>query len=206
MLPTDSDCEDFSSARFNTIVNFNEDIAREFQADNVHHKKYKAANIYIRGANNSSKNKSKIKSVPVKILIMDELDEISEDSQLQVEERLSGSLDKQIIRISTPTLSDRGIWKATKNGKKFVYLLKCSCGFEQSLDFDLTVDLDAKEYKCQRCKRFWTHNEKRHMLKNGRWQQIQDGERIAVAISQLYSPTVTANELIARYLDADTDL
>jgi hypothetical protein len=117
MLPTDADCEDFSSARFNTIVNYNEEIARNFDSDNVHHKKYKAANIYIRGANNSSKNKSKIKSVPVKILVEDELDEISEDSQLQVEERLSGSLEKQIIRVSTPTLADRGIWKATKAGK-----------------------------------------------------------------------------------------
>ena len=207
MLPTDFECADFSSARFNTLVNANETIAKEFDADNVHHKKYRTANLYLRGAGNTKKSKSKIKSVPVSLLVMDELDEISEDTQLQVEERLSGSKSKQEIKISTPTLSDRGIWKEWNKSAQHIYLLKCvHCGHEQQLDFDLTVDLESKSYRCVKCRKAWTHEEKLAMVRNGRWQKICDGNVAGFAISQLYSPTVTASELITKHLEADTDL
>jgi hypothetical protein len=80
------------------------------------------------------------------------------------------------------------------------------CGYEQALEFELNIDLEQKGYKCQRCKALWKHEEKLAMLSKGLWRQIQDGERKAIILSQLYSPTVTALELINRYLDADTDL
>lgn len=207
MLPTDVECEDFSSARFNTLVTANEELAKEFDADNVHHKKYKNANLYLRGAGNTTKKRSKIKSVPVKILILDELDEINEDTQLQVEERLSGSLDKQRIRISTPTLSDRGIWKLWKTDAQHAYMLKCVyCKHEQALDFETSIDLETKTYHCTRCKKSWSHAEKLVMLRTGRWQKLCDGDVKAFALSQLYSPTVTSQELCDKILKADTDL
>jgi hypothetical protein len=203
MLPTSRECADFSSARFNPMVDLIG--GNDFDADNVQHKRYLRANLYIRGANNHTRGKSKIKSVPVSVLVLDELDEISEDTQEQVEERLSGSVEKQLIRISTPSLADRGIALAYSRSWQHEYMLTCfKCQFEQAMTMDNNINIDAHSYCCCKCKTLWSHEQKIAMLQTGRWRTGEkNSETKGFFVSQLYSPTVGATDVCKKIATAD---
>lgn len=201
MLPTGDEVSDFSAARFNPIIEQSEELSKAFLYDNVHHKRCGTANLYLRGGNSPSK----IKSVPVKLLIIDEIDEIPSSSIDIVEERLAGSLEKQIIKISTPTLPDLGIWKEYKNSEQYKYEITCQCGEKQSLTFEDNLDIADELLHCRKCKRSWTHKEKTEMIIAGEWQKKSEGQSIGFHISQLYSSTVTTQEICQKYKKIDSE-
>lgn len=197
MLPTADEVSDFSAARFNPVVEECEILEGAFKYDNVHHKRCRNANLYLRGGNSPSK----IKSVPVSLLIIDELDEISQAVISVVEERLSGSLEKQRILLSTPTLPDVGIWKRYSNSIQYAYFVPCTfCGLFQVFSFEDNLDLDKGELHCIKCKKAWSHQEKISMVVSGEWRkQREEGDGVGFHISQLYSPTVTTKEICTKY-------
>lgn len=207
MLPTFQDAKDFSASRLNPVLK----NMPNFEFDNVFHKRYGRANLYLRGASNTSKSRSKIKSVPVNIVITDEIDEIEEAILLELAERLSGSKEKQIIRFSTPTTADRGIAKRVKEVKlQYRFVVSCLfCGFAQEIDED-NINLDSELYHCKKCKKSWSHKEKMKMQKKGFWQtffigDIKKEKEVSFFIPQFYSPTVTSTELIRSVKNADND-
>lgn len=200
MLPTADEVSDFSAARFNPVIEECGELEKAFKYDNVHHKRCGSVNLYLRGGN----SKSKIKSVPVSLLIIDEVDEISAEVVEIVEERLSGSLEKQIITLSTPTLPDVGVWKKYKNSSQYSYMLTCPfCSVSQTLSFEDSLNMEKEILKCRRCKRGWSHLEKIEMVSKGEWQLQKKGNGIGFHISQLYSPTVTAQEICRKYKEIE---
>lgn len=208
LLPTASDASDFSAARFNTIIESNTDIKSLFSYDNVGHKRYKSSNLYIRGSNSASR----LKSVPVNILIIDERDEISDESAEIVHERLSGSKEKQIINISTPTLPDRGIWKLTRRNTEYNFFVSCLfCNQNQVINIE-NIDFQQQTYRCRYCKKPWTQEQKMQMIidavsdKKAGWQKVSEGTGIFFHVSQFLSPTITALEICQKYQESDTEI
>ena len=213
MLPTDRDIVDFTSSRFNPVISSSDILPRLIEIDNVHLKQSGNASLYLRpGMTRAGKPTSKIKSVPVKKLIIDEVDEIPEVTLDIVEERLSGSKEKQDIRGSTPTDASRGIAKELKGRKTLSYFVKCLyCGFEQTIDHELNLDQERAIYFCRSCKKAWSHEQKIEMVRdaaNDGWKCVEnpDAKKIGIQISQLYSPTVTAEEVVDKINKADNEL
>ena len=216
LLPTASDASDFSAARFNTVIESNEQIREKFNYDNVGHKRCKNSNLYVRGSNSIAR----LKSVPVSILIIDERDEIPEENAEIVYERLSGSKEKQIINISTPTLPDRGIWRLTRDNNEYNFYISCIyCHYLQIISMD-NIDLSKGAYKCVNCKKTWTQEQKTQMIINAVNQQEKDknckvgwqlkGEKkdrgIFFHIPQFLSPTVTAFEIAKKHKESTTEM
>lgn len=213
LLPTMDEASDFSASRFNAVVESNDELKNEFIYDNVSHKRCGRSNLYLRGSNAHSK----LKSVPVSILIIDEYDEISPESIAIVQERLSGSIEKQVISVSTPTLPDFGIWERYQKLARYEFILSClHCGKMQSLTIDSNLDKDKGTYFCRHCKKPWTQAEKIGMIaiasKRGDthgWELQEssgNSREFGFHVSQLYSPTVTAKEISEKLQESDTEI
>lgn len=212
MLPTDSDCSDFAAARFNPIIDANDELRELLAYDNVHHKRCMFANIYLRGGmTRGGRPTSKIKSVPVKKMIVDEIDEVPQVTLDIVDERLSGSLEKQRANISTPTDIDRGISVLLSQSAEYRYHVACChCKAEQQIEFEANLEKDAGYYFCRSCKKAWTHEQKIGMVAvaaDTGWKLIADnGKALGFHLPQLYSPTVTAEEVAEKFHKADNEL
>lgn len=210
MLPTDSDIRDLTSGRIDPLFLDFEDLRALFEVDNVHLKQAGRASWYLRaGMTRAGRPTSKIKVVSVGILVIDEYNEIPEITIPIVRERLSGSEHKQEVFFSTPYEGSSGISPLMNTRKVLEYFLAClQCGAQQVIDFDLTLDLDHAEYRCIECKRPFSHEEKLQMVAGGDWRVTKNHELNGIALqsSQLYSPTVTAQEIVTSYEGADNDL
>ena len=210
LLPTTLDSSDFSAARFNSIIEENAEIKDQFVYDNVGHKRCRKSNLYIRGSNSVSR----LKSVPVSMLIIDERDEVAEEAAEIVYERLSGSKEKQVINISTPTLPDRGIWALTRRNSEYNFFIACKyCDEKQVLSLN-NVDFEKRSYKCIKCKQLWTQKEKTKMIIDAvkkqaaglAWQKVSNGPGLFFHIPQFLSPSVTAEEIVDKYENSDTEI
>ncbi len=107
VLPAQTpDASDFSAARFDPALELSPHLGKLFSdVKNVGHKRAGSANLYIRG----SRSRSGLKSVPVNLIILDEVDEMTQDNIPLALERTAGQVEKQVLMLSTPTISNRGI-------------------------------------------------------------------------------------------------
>jgi phage terminase large subunit GpA-like protein len=84
VLPTASDATDFSAGRFNPALDLSKHLKRFFSdVNNVGLKRAGSTVLYVRG----SHSRSKLKSIPTPIIILDEVDEMPEQAQTLVQER-----------------------------------------------------------------------------------------------------------------------
>ena len=201
LLPTSADASDFSAARINHILS---KIDVGFEYDNVGHKRLGTSNLYLRGSNSIAR----LKSVPVDCLIIDEYDEMKEESVRVVRERLSASQFRQQIYISTPTIPGWGIFNETKNMAQYNYIIKHECGCEINASdfFDTIVDLDREEYVCNKCKEVIREDERTQLIREGFWRCVTPGRDYCFHIPQFLSSTITAKDISAEYNACDSDI
>lgn len=208
------DAGDFSSGRFDTALQLSKHLERMFSdVKNIGHKKAGHVNLYIRG----SRSRSGLKSIPVGIIIFDEVDEMNLENIPLAEERSSGQTIKQNIKISTPRIDNFGINKYFQETTQEQFFFPCpSCSKLINLEFPRNIVITAESIIdkriqetyliCHECKNKLYHKEKTIFLANGKWvPKHQDRAVRGFHISQLYSSTVSPPELAKSYLKSLND-
>jgi phage terminase large subunit GpA-like protein len=119
------DASDFSAGRFDKALELSPHLQELFSnVKNVNHKRAGYANLYLRGSN----SRSQLKSIPVGLIILDELDEMNQANVPLALQRLAGQLERYDWKISTPTSPEFGINKAFLNSTQDHFFFPCpSC-------------------------------------------------------------------------------
>jgi len=215
-LPTQKpDATDFSSDRFDAALEASTHLRRLFSdVSNTGHKRAGGVNLYIRG----SRSRSQMKSVPAGLLIQDELDEFDQDNVELAEERKSGQLVQQTIKISTPTMENFGINKEYKASSQEHFMFPCPhCSRITELVFPECLVITADEhqdeqildshYICKECGTKLEHETKPEWLGKGFWEVTHAGRLSrGFHVNQLYSMTIAPYQIAQKYLKSLTDL
>lgn len=203
LLPTDSDVTDFSASRFNPAISNIDSLASVCIVDNVRHKVVGGASLFLRG----TRSKSKLKSVPVAVLIKDEFDEMAPEMIELARERLAGSAYNQEFDFSTPTLADVGIFKEFRTCDQYYWAIPClHCNSRQILTLEENVNICGNFYFCSKCKHEITQDEKIAMIPLGEYVRKNKGNGYpGYHVSQIYSPTVTPKKMCEKIREAEGD-
>lgn len=221
VLPTLGDASDFSRSRFNPALRLSPYLKKVFtDTNNVSLKMANNTALYIRG----SRGDANLKSLPVAVLILDELDEMDQ-SQIELAiQRLRGQPEKKVWYISTPTVPNHGVSLEYAKSTQEHFMFRCpGCNkidefrFPDSIEIcgDSMNDPDCHKsfYKCTMCgyrykadfdsNGFLRQDEKLMALTNtGHWQPTVTGvdeDRRGFKINQLYSYTVSPYEVVVDY-------
>jgi hypothetical protein len=160
VLPSSDDASDFSASRFDRALENSQHLSRLFSdVKNVGHKRAGNASLYVRG----SRSRSKLKSIDTALIIFDEVDEMMQENIPLAMERQSGqSIEhKRVLKLSTPTIEDKGINVDFKKSTQEHYQFKCpGCSRFIELDIENLVITGESEadpnirgsyYKCVLC-------------------------------------------------------
>ena len=197
ILPSKTpDASDFSASRFDSALELSAHLANMFSdVKNVGHKRAGSANLYVRGSN----SRGGLKSIPVSLIVFDEIDECNKDNISLAEERVSGQVDWQVWKISTPTVPNHGINVEYNLSTQEHFFFKCpKCGRRTELIFPdclvVTSDdpLDPKindsHIICKECRNKLDHETKRFWLKDGIWVPgVEHADNRGFYINHLYS-------------------
>lgn len=202
-FPTKTDVLDFSKARINPLLAENEFLARVMtDTDSAGLKRIGEAYLYLRGMQSTVG----MKSIPVDMLVFDELDETTPEMKTLTKERLAHSDYKRIIELSNPSLPDYGIDEAYQRSDQRHWTLKCrGCGVWTALDQEFPRKTgqevriilprpDGTFYRaCPKC-------ESELDLAAGEWVAEFPGRPIhGYRISQLFSSKVDPGEILHEY-------
>lgn len=198
------DARDFSAARFDPAINLSPHLKQMFSnVKNIGHKQAGAVNLYVRG----SRSESGLKSIPVGLIVFDEVDAMYQDNIPLAMERTSGQLEKQYIMISTPTVDNFGINVYFQDTSQEVFTFRCPhCSRHTTLDFPECLVVTAESLSdpkiseshliCNECKHILDHKAKVEWLAKGKWAATREGQTArGFKISQLYSMAVTPVDL-----------
>ncbi len=213
LLPNKNpDAADFSNSRFGPALDMSPHLKSLFiETDNQGHKRAGNANLYVRG----SKSKAGLRSIPVSLIILDEVDVMTQENIPLALERASGQLVKQAFMLSTPTVADTGIdfyFKTTTQENfqfpcpscsKFIHLeLK---NLKMTSDDPNSAELKNTHLICTECQATLPHQDKSRMFAKGIWVPTKTSEARGFSINQLYSPALRPYELAASYLRGQTN-
>lgn len=208
------DASDFSAARFDPALELSPHLANIFsEVKNIGHKRAGTTNLYIRG----SRSRPSLKSVPVGFIVLDELDEMTQENIPLALERTSGQVEKSVWMVSTATIDNFGINKYFQQSSQNHYHFKCPCCskwteliFPESLVIT-SEDPETKEVEdshliCKECKNKLHHENKPEWLGKGKWiESYLQRDSVGWYINQLYSSTVTPIALAKSYLRGTYD-
>jgi hypothetical protein len=208
------DASDFSSGRFDPALELSPHLTSLFSdVKNVGHKRAGSTNLYIRG----SRSRAGLKSVPTGVIVLDELDEMTQENIPLALERASGQLEKLVWMVSTATIENYGINKFYLQSSQNHFHFKCpSCKRFIELKFPDSLiitgmDVDDPNVKnshliCHECKATLEHKLKPEWLGNGIWTpSFTNRDSAGWYINQLYSSAVSPAELAKAYLQAQFD-
>ncbi len=203
------DASDFSAARFDPALELSPHLTNMFSdVKNIGHKRAGTTNLYIRG----SRARAGLKSVPVGLIILDEVDEMTQENIPLATERVAGQVEKKILAISTPTLPEFGINKMYMESTQEHFFFKCPCCsrltelvFPQCLEVigeHVNDERVAESYlKCKECSGKLSHELKPEWLKGSRWVPgYANRYSRGFHVNQLYSCTVRPDHLARKYL------
>ena len=208
------DASDFSAARFDAALELSPHLSKLFSdVKNVGHKRAGSANMYIRG----SRARSGLKSVPVGLIILDEVDEMTQENIPLALERTSGQVEHQVLMVSTPTIMGTGINKYFLGTTQEHFFFRCpSCSRATELIFPDCLEVTAESLGdsrikqsrllCKECKATLPHETKHIWLNGAKWVASRtDADARGFHISQLYSTTVKPLALAESFLRAQLD-
>lgn len=210
------DASDFSASRFDAAVELSAHLKALYSdVKNIGHKRAGAANMYIRG----SQAKAGLKSVPVSVLLLDEVEEMNQDNIPLAYERLSGQMEKLIWAISTASIAGVGINKIFSRSSQEHFFFKCPCCSRQ-VEFrwpdSLVItgdELDDPKLVnshliCTECKNKLHHEAKYEYLQSGLWvPSFPDRVQLhrGFYVNQMYSSTVSPFELAVAFIKGRSD-
>ena len=152
-MPTANDVNDFSAARFKTMINSSEELVELIGGkkgiDAVERKKFGDSFIYFRG---TQKERQAI-SIPADLIVNDEID-FSDPSIIEVlNSRLSFSKLKWWWKFSTPTIPNYGVDAEFRQSNQYHFFIRCQhCGRRQQVRFPRNIKV--KKIRGNRIK-FW---------------------------------------------------
>lgn len=206
VLPTSKNASDFSKARFNAALKESPYLNTIFTDTNSIELKQAGSNtLYIRG----SRGDSNLKSVPVSVLLLDEVDDMSQRAINLALERLSGHISKTVWGISTPTIPNYGIHKLYMSSTQEHFVFKCPCCSRLTkLIWPDCVKIigvgvndpqcHASYLRCKECKGKLEQLGKPDWLRRASWEVTNKNSNPDIRgfhISQLYSYTISPGEL-----------
>ena len=208
------DASDFSAARFDPALEMSEHLSKLFSdVKNVGHKRAGTTNLYIRG----SRSRGGLKSVPVGFIVLDELDEMTQENIPLALERSSGQITHSTWMISTATIHNYGINFYYNQSSQNHYFFKCpSCSRLTELSFPESLVITAKDFDdqnvknsyliCKECKATLPHASKSIWLGGGQWVEGRSNiDSKGWYVNQLYSCTVRPDQIASLYLKAQLD-
>jgi len=210
VLPTSRNASDFSKSRFNTALKLSPYLSHLFTDVNSIELKQAGANtLYIRG----SRGDANLKSIPVSVLLLDELDEMSQKAINLALTRLDGQLSKTVWGISTPTVPNFGIHKLFQDSTQENFIFKCPCCSRLTrLVWPDCIEIIGEGVhdqrchesylKCKECGGKLEQQAKPDWLGKAKWEvgnQNGNPDIRGFAISQLYSFTVSPGELVTAH-------
>lgn len=215
VLPASNpDASDFSTSRFDPALELSPHLEHLFsEVKNIGHKRAGSANLYLRG----SRSRSQLKSVPVGLLILDEIDEFRQDNIPLIFERMSGQREKQAFMLSTPTIDHYGINSYFRRSSQDHFFFQCPhCSKWTELLFPDCLVVIGDDWadpkvrgsylKCKECDHTLNHKAKSEWLAPAKWiSSYTDRDIKGYHVSQLYSPTVRPYELAVSYLKGLTN-
>lgn len=203
-LPTGESVSDFVKTKVDPFIQENEELydnksVTNRTADNQGLKFMYGSPFFVRGL----KSRTAVKSISADGAIYDEFDEADPEQVVQARKRLSASLVKISIDLSTPTLPDYGIDKRFQETDQSHYCFKCpSCSrynvLEENWPNTYAQDKNGAYYPaCKHCKA-------KLDLTNGKWFKMNTASQIrGYQISQLYSPFVSPTEIMHEYQNTE---
>jgi len=215
VLPASTpDASDFSTSRFDPALESSDHLRKLFSdVKNIGHKRAGQANLFIRG----SRSRSQLKSIPVGIIIFDEVDEMVQDNIPLAFERMSGQVEKQKFLLSTPTIAGYGINAYFQNSTQGEFFFKCpACSKWTQCVFPESIVITAEDYNdpkikdthliCTDCKAILPHAGKVDWLSTGKWVDAKPQMPMkGFHVSQLYSMTTTPAELAVSFLKSSSN-
>jgi len=207
LFPTDNDVQDFSKARFGPMVAENTAFAGLVSdTDSAGLKRIGSTHIYFRAAgaigSSTKATLSKLKSIPVDRLYLDERDEMQDSRVDAAEHRLDGSLIPEQTSLSTPTIPGYGVDFDYKASDQRAWHWKCDhCSKWTCLEMtwpDCIAEPMGGEpyYLCSHCK-------KELKRTSGEWVAASPNvtDHLGYWASQLCSPTKTAGDILSALAD-----
>lgn len=215
ILPsTTPDASDFSTSRFDPALELSPHLTNLFSdVKNIGHKRAGSANLFIRG----SRSRAQLKSLPVSMIIMDEIDEFTQENIPLAFERMSGQTERQVFMLSTPTIEGRGINAYYKNSTQKHFFFRCPhCSKLTELTYpeclviptdDPNSDLVYQSHLiCKECHHILDHQDKPNFLSTGQWvATFPDRAADGYTISQLYSCVLPPYFVAQSYLRSLTN-
>jgi len=204
------DAGDFSQSRFDAALELSPHLIQLFSdTKNVGLKRAGSCSLYVRG----SRSRSGLKSVPVGLLILDELDEMTQKNIPLALERTAGQLEKNIWMCSTPTLEGRGINSYFQNSSQNHFFFKCTAcsrfiefSYPDNIEFN-TENPEKTRLLCNLCKNTLKHEEKVEFLSNNKWvQSYTNRSNVGWYINHMYSTTITPSSICEHYIRAQNDI
>jgi len=154
LFPSKTDVTDFSKGRIDPLIDENPDTIAKWLKDTD------AANIkhiwncylYLRGMT----SRIGLKSIPVDMIVFDELDEAPQNAVDMAMERMGHSEFREVLKLSNPTLPEYGIDKAFQETDQRYWLLKCEkCGAYTCLEDtfpDCLIEIGGRVIRaCSQC-------------------------------------------------------
>lgn len=214
VLPTINDASDFSTSRFDPALELSPHLQNLFSdVKNMGHKRAGSANLFVRG----SRSRNQLKSIPVSVAIIDELDEMVQDNIQLIFERMSGQLHQQAFLLSTPTVQNFGINQYFKRSTQEHFFFPCPhCSLWTQLVFPDCLIITSDNWSseevlqsyliCKECKHPLSHEAKPEYLTKGKWiAENTDRSMRGFHVNQLYSATVHPSKLAISYLKGLTN-
>lgn len=172
-------------------------------------------NLYIRGA----RSRICFKQIDVGLVVLDELDEMTDEAVNLARYRLSGQLNfKQLIMLSTPHVEETGIHKQFLETTQNHFVFPCPhCSRYIELTYPKCLKVTAEEvtdpkvadsyYCCPECEHKIDHESKAEHLNKGIWvPTYPDRNIVGYTVNQLYSPAVTPMEMAMQELRGRFDV
>lgn len=216
VLPnTRPDAADFSSSRFDKALELSQHLKQMFSdTQNIGHKRAGSTNLFIRGSN----SRSGLMSLPVSLLILDELNEMDQENLPLAFERLMGQVVRKQLMLSTPTIPDFGIsYYYNKTTQEHFFFPCPSCGRQIELKFPESLVIVGEEETdprveeshliCTECKAVLPHEDKIRYLNQGRNVPMFPGrtER-GFHVNQLYAMHLPPAVIAKAYLNSLKDI
>lgn len=225
IFPTETHVSDFSSARIGPAVEVSPYLSSivvgsgnqggKRGADRVGLKRVRDRFMYLRGARvGKDGGAAQLKSIDADKIYLDELDEMDPRAPVIAQKRLGHSSLGEIMKISTPSFTGRGIDAAYAKSDQRQWFISCDgCGHWQVMGINHVVqewdDLgrpmawhgqkDGRAYcACEKCGR------ELNRLSKGRWV-AKHPERSVVGyhLTKLFSPTADLLEIVHQLQSLD---
>lgn len=203
LFPTDNDVLDYSKARFSPMVLENPVFSKLVNdTDSAGLKRIANSFVYFRAAGaigaSTKASLSKLKSIPVDRLYLDERDEMQDKRVDAAEHRLDGSFCPEQVELSTPTIPGYGVDLSYKESDQRAWHWKCShCGDWTCLELNwpdcIAEPIDGEpHFLCMHCRQELSRDK-------GQWVAAREGidNHLGYWVSQLSSPTKSAADILS---------